>query len=94
MKYCSHCGAQIDDQAVICVKCGCAVVAHTTAVDESSTGLNVISFLFPIIGLVLYIIYHEKSPIKAKGIGKWALISFIIGLIPILLMVILEATIW
>lgn len=25
MKYCSHCGAEILDEAVICPKCGCAV---------------------------------------------------------------------
>lgn len=24
MKYCAHCGAEIMDAAVICVKCGCA----------------------------------------------------------------------
>ena len=23
--FCQHCGAQIDDNAVVCVKCGCAV---------------------------------------------------------------------
>ncbi len=25
MKYCSHCGEEIMDEAVVCVKCGCAV---------------------------------------------------------------------
>ena len=25
MKYCTHCGAEIDDKAVLCTKCGCAV---------------------------------------------------------------------
>ena len=94
MKYCSHCGAQIEDQAVVCVKCGCAVAPHTTEPDVPSTGLNIISFLFPVIGLILYLVYHEKSPTKAKSVGKWALISFIIGLIPILLMIILEAAVW
>jgi len=25
MKFCSHCGAEVMDEAVICVKCGCSV---------------------------------------------------------------------
>jgi ribosomal protein L40E len=25
MKFCTHCGAEIADDAVICVKCGCSV---------------------------------------------------------------------
>ena len=51
--------------------------------DGNSTGLNVISFLIPLVGLILYIIYHDKQPIKAKGVGKWALIGFIINFISI-----------
>lgn len=30
MKYCSHCGNQIDDLAVVCVKCGCKVESTPT----------------------------------------------------------------
>ena len=29
MKYCSHCGKDIDDEAVICIGCGCAVPGYT-----------------------------------------------------------------
>jgi TM2 domain-containing membrane protein YozV len=25
MKYCAHCGAELMDEAVVCVKCGCAI---------------------------------------------------------------------
>ena len=25
MKYCSHCGAEVKDEAVICVHCGCTI---------------------------------------------------------------------
>ena len=32
MKYCVHCGAQIHDEAVICVKCGCSVEQPASAV--------------------------------------------------------------
>lgn len=81
MKYCNHCGRELLDEAVICPGCGCAVArSGTNEVDENSTGLNVLSFFFPIVGLILYIVYNEKLPTKAKGVGKWALIGFIINL--------------
>ena len=25
MKFCTHCGSEINDNAVVCIKCGCAV---------------------------------------------------------------------
>lgn len=49
--------------------------------DEPSTGLNIFSFLFPIIGWVLYFVYRDKSPIKAKSCSKWAWIGFGVGFV-------------
>lgn len=80
MKYCSHCGKEIMDAAVVCPHCGCASTPTSAVDDTPHTGLNVLSFLIPLVGLILYILYHEKAPIKAKGIGKWALIGFAVGL--------------
>ncbi len=40
MKYCTHCGAQIVDEAVICVNCGCATEdskPKQPVADNSST---------------------------------------------------------
>lgn len=81
MKYCATCGKEIVDQAVICPHCGAAVSGSAHEVDVPSTGLNVLSFLLPIIGLILFIVYQGKTPNKAKAIGKWALIGFIVGLV-------------
>ena len=36
MKYCSQCGAQLVDEAVVCPKCGCAV-APTRTVDPNAS---------------------------------------------------------
>lgn len=49
--------------------------------DQPNIILNIIAFLIPIVGLVMYIIYHTKYPIKASSIAKWALIGFILGVI-------------
>ncbi len=49
--------------------------------DKNSIGLNILSFLIPIVGLILYLVNRKTSPIKAKGIGIWALIGFVINII-------------
>ena len=90
---CSECGSEVSDQATTCPSCGCPLnTQHGTTYsqtpvpasddyDRNHTGLNILSFLIPLVGLILYIVYHSNQPIKAKGIGKWALIGFIVGVI-------------
>lgn len=84
MKYCSKCGAEISEEAVICVKCGCAVAADKSKAkdgDENSTGLNVLAFFFPLIGLIMWLVWKTEYPVKAKGIGKCALIGWIVSIV-------------
>lgn len=73
MKFCSHCGKQILKDAVVCPHCGCATESKARVTDEPNKGLNIISFLLPIVGAILYLVYHEKEPKKAAALGKWAL---------------------
>ena len=56
--------------------------------DLPSTGLNILSFLIPLVGLILYIIEKDKSPIKAKSAGKSALWGVGVSVILIILSVI------
>lgn len=50
-------------------------------VDKKSTGLNIISFFIPLVGLILYLTQKDQTPIKAKACGKAALIGFILGIV-------------
>lgn len=48
MKYCTHCGKEIMDEAVICVGCGCAVAGQPTmktnnAFVDGNTLINTLS---------------------------------------------------
>ena len=72
--YCPNCGEQIDDKAVVCPKCG-VPVKNATAPDD------VLGFLFPIIGLILYLVWKSERPLRAKSAGKGALIGFIVGIV-------------
>ena len=83
MKFCSKCGKEMVDEAIVCPNCGCAVVAPAnTAVDDApSTGYAVLGFFIPIVGLILQLINKDKSPKKARSAGKGALIGFIVGIV-------------
>ena len=48
-------------------------------VDAPNTGFAILSFFFPMVGLILYIIWKDKTPLKAKSCGKGALISVIVN---------------
>ena len=87
--YCSHCGAVIFKVAEICPKCGCRVASGQTATiqnanpeqDSPNFGFAFLGFVIPLIGLILYIMWKNKTPLKAKSCGKGALIGFIIGIV-------------
>ena len=86
MKYCSQCGKELVDEAVVCPNCGCAVQAPVNPQeDKPSTGLNILAFLFPLVGLILFLCFQKTTPVRAKAIGKWALIGFIANTILIII---------
>ncbi len=74
--FCSKCGAEIDDDALICPKCGCGTANYTATntAKETSTSLEaqkntlktlgtlsiVFSLLIPIVGLVFAIVLLVK----------------------------------
>ena len=81
IKYCPTCGVEVHTNAVICVKCGCALPSRYIEADVPSMGLNIFSIFFPIIGLILFLAYNNKFPLKAKGLLRATIIGFIINII-------------
>ena len=57
--------------------------------DKPSTGLNIISFLIPLVGLIIYLTQKDQFPVKAKSSGKSALwgfgVSFALGIISLII---------
>lgn len=49
--------------------------------DAPSLGFAFLSFFVPIVGLVLYIIWHKEYPLKAKSCLKGIIIGFILEII-------------
>lgn len=51
MKYCEHCGAEVLDEAVVCVKCGCKVNVAATKSKNDET-MKTLILVFLILGTV------------------------------------------
>lgn len=77
MKYCSKCGKELFDEAVYCPGCGCAAAPQKQAQDAPNMGFAVLCFFFPLLGLILYLIWKDTMPLRAKSAGKGALIGVI-----------------
>lgn len=55
MKYCTKCGAEIADEAVLCPKCGCSVEKSQSGnVAHKDSTLTLIIKVFMVIGCVAY----------------------------------------
>ena len=78
--YCTKCGKQIDDKAVICVGCGSRV--EETKVEKKPSALWWwLGFLIPIVGLIMWGVLRDSEPKKAKLLGMGALIGFITSIV-------------
>lgn len=94
MKFCSKCGKELHDEAVMCVHCGCATeqsVTKSGEADAPSGGFWALGFFIPLAGLILYLVNKDTKPLKAKSAGKGALFGFITSMVVSIIYVILVA---
>ena len=90
MKFCTHCGKEIMDEAVICPGCGCSTVATppvtqpTTQYHEDDTvsvGLCILAALIPLFGFIYWPVKHRSAPKKARACGSTAIIAWVISVV-------------
>ena len=83
--FCKKCGEEINDEAVICPKCGCETGIKTektpAEIDEPKTGIGVVLGLFlGIIGLIIGICLYKEGTIARKTFIKAWTITFVISI--------------
>ncbi|MDD3831395.1 MAG: zinc ribbon domain-containing protein [Clostridia bacterium] len=78
--YCKKCGTQVDDNVQFCPSCGASLTQSTTHVQETGNkGWGVLGFFFPLVGLILYLVWRDDRPMDSKFAGKGALIGVIVA---------------
>lgn len=82
--FCSKCGKEINDEAVVCIHCGCTTGSRKASIENSNdapnAGFAVLGFFIPLVGLILYLVNKDTAPLKAKSAGKGALIGFCVSI--------------
>lgn len=48
--------------------------------DAPSGGYATLGFFIPLVGLILFLVWHNEYPLRAKSAGTGALIGFIVGI--------------
>ena len=86
--FCQNCGAEINDNAVVCIKCGCAVNgANVQQKSENKEWLIVLLLCFFLGGFGVHRFYVGKTGtgvaqlLTCGGCGIWTLIDFIMILV-------------
>ncbi len=83
MPYCSNCGKEVREDQDVCISCGKSLHPSTQKKvydeSESTGGYAVLGFFFPLVGLILYLIWKDERPKAANSAGKGALIGVIVG---------------
>ena len=83
---CRQCGANIEYGATVCPSCGAPVAPPSApptynnpvvanSGDAPNVGFMVLSIFFPVVGLILYLVWKNEYPLKAKSCGKGAIIG-------------------
>ena len=89
MKYCSKCGNELFDEAVICPKCGCAVVEHSQYNNTASNGMAVAGFVcaffIPLFGWIFgWLGYIKSKELNGRG-RELSIASMILAVISFIL---------
>ena len=90
--YCWNCGKEIEEEAFFCVHCGVKTdrssyinnnnnSKRAREDDASSAGYGVLGFFFPIVGLILWLVWNNEYPKRAKSAGVGALVSVLVGVV-------------
>lgn len=97
-KFCSNCGNELADQAVICPKCGVSTGQNTAVSNNNNNTSNgmatagfVLSFFVPLLGLIFSILGLKKvkETSAGKGLATAGIIISSIALFIILISVII-----
>ncbi len=79
-KFCPYCGSRVASENVTVVNSNEDSV-NVTVVNSNEDSVNVLlviaSFLVPILGVVLFVIYKDKKTKTSKAYGIAALVGFI-----------------
>ncbi len=78
--FCTRCGKEYPEGAAVCMGCGCPVDTPVSVKsDTAAFGFGVLGYFVPVVGLILWLVWKDERPKRAKASGIGALVSVIIN---------------
>lgn len=56
-------------------------VVYNKNIDSSNMGFSILCFFFPLVGLILYLVWRTQFPKRAKSCAKGAIFGFIVNIL-------------
>ncbi len=93
MAFCRNCGTEVLDEAVVCVNCGTAITPTSMPKtdDKKSGAWAFLCYLVPVLGLILWLVWKDDYPLRAKSCGKGAIVAVVMGTISAIIAIIFYA---
>jgi len=82
--FCAKCGAQMDDNAEFCPKCGARAgteAGRLAGGDDSVGPIGIVLFCLPLVGAIMYFVWKDDKPKKAKTACYLALGGTALGIV-------------
>lgn len=89
--YCPKCHNAMDPELPKCKYCGFLNKQYdynkdrTINVDYKNMGLNILSLLIPVIGLIIYLANKDSSPKKSKSVINYTIAGTVIYILMFIL---------
>lgn len=103
--YCKKCGKEMDENMAFCPYCGAGQAdgaapgmdagrySPPAPADARSGGFAFLCFLFPLVGLILYLVWKDTIPLRARSCGKGAIIGVVLYVVFLILYIIIVVAI-
>jgi hypothetical protein len=92
-KFCTNCGEPLKPHYKVCPNCGQPVNRKENHYDDTYVSQlgghqneegdtfvwGILGFFFPLVGLILFLVWQGERPMAAKSAGTGALIGFVFG---------------
>jgi len=92
--FCIVCGSRLADQSAssgqMPQRMGNPAASGQYEPDAPSGGFTALGFFFPVIGLILYLVWRETLPLRARSASKGAIIGTIVYFAMIILLTIIQ----
>ena len=80
--YCPKCGKKQEKYVAYCSECGAEITNKNIEIeDKGSIGWGILGFFFPLIGIILAVIWNEDQPYNSMALKRGAAIGFLVWIV-------------